>query len=89
MENVGYISQIYIVRRCQLCSAAKVKYGSSCMFVIMVAKKTLDISYIFAYDFYIFGLWFLSSSVFSLPNLSGRRLDVYHTSTHGVALMRI
>jgi len=56
MENVGYISQIYIVRRCQLCSAAKVKYGSSCMFVIMVAKKTLDISYIFAYDFYIFGL---------------------------------
>jgi len=26
---------------------------------------------------------------FSLPNLSGRRLDVYHTSTHGVALVRI
>jgi len=25
---------------------------------------------------------------FSLPNLSGRRLDVYHTSTHGVALVR-
>jgi len=24
-----------------------------------------------------------------LPNLSGRRLDVYHTSTHGVALVRI
>ena len=23
---------------------------------------------------------------FSSPNLSGRRLDVYHTSTHGVAL---
>jgi len=23
------------------------------------------------------------------PNLSGRRLDVYHTSTHGVALVRI
>jgi len=29
-------------------------------------------------------------SIFSpSPNLSGRRLDVYHTSTHGVALMRI
>ena len=26
---------------------------------------------------------------FSLPNLSGRRLDVYHTSTHGVALVQI
>jgi len=26
---------------------------------------------------------------FSSPNLSGRRLDVYHTSTHGVALVRI
>jgi len=37
---------------------------------------------------------FLSSSfffylLFSSPNLSGRRVDVYHTSTHGVALVRI
>jgi len=39
---------------------------------------------------YIFILWFLlSSSSFSSPNLSGRRLDVYHTSTHGVALVQI
>jgi len=39
---------------------------------------------------YIFALWFLSSSfLFSSPNLSGRRLDVYHTRTHGVALVRI
>ena len=30
-----------------------------------------------------------SSSFFSSPNLSRRRLDVYHTSTHGVALVRI
>jgi len=37
---------------------------------------------------YIFGLWFLSI-FFSSPNLSGSRLDVYHTSTHGVALVRI
>jgi len=29
------------------------------------------------------------SFFFSSPNLSGRRLDVYHTSTHGVALVRI
>jgi len=40
---------------------------------------------------YIFAMWFPSifylSSVylfiFSSPNLSGHRLDVYHTSTHG------
>ena len=35
------------------------------------------------------GFFFLSSSLFSSPNLSRRRLDVYHTSTHGVALVRI
>jgi len=36
-------------------------------------------------------LWFLlSSSLFiSSPNLSGRTLDGYHTSTHGVALVRL
>ena len=35
--------------------------------------------------------FFLSSSsfFFSSPNLSGCRLDVYHTSTHGVDLVRI
>ena len=26
---------------------------------------------------------------FPSPNLSGRKLDVYHTSTHGVALVQI
>ena len=29
------------------------------------------------------------SSFFTSPNLSGHRLDVYHTSIHGVALVRI
>jgi len=39
---------------------------------------------------YIFALWFLLlSSLFSSPNLSRRRLDVYRTLTHGVALVRI
>jgi len=39
---------------------------------------------------YIFVLFLLSFFlVFSLLNLSGRRLDVYHTSTHGVALVQI
>jgi len=42
---------------------------------------------------YIFALWFLffihSSFFFSTPNLSGRRLDVYHAPMEGVALVRI
>jgi len=42
---------------------------------------------------HIFIMWFLSVLYlllfFSSPNLSGRTLDVYHTSTHGVALVRI
>jgi len=42
-------------------------------------------------DHYIFALWFLSSFFFffSSPILAGQRLDVYHTSTHGVALVQI
>jgi len=40
----------------------------------------------------IFILWFFFLSsffFFSSPNLSSRRLDVDHTSTHGVALVYI
>ena len=42
-------------------------------------------------DHYILALWFLLllSSFFSSPNLSRHRLHIYHTSTHGVALVRI
>ena len=39
---------------------------------------------------YIFILFLLSSSssfFFSSPNLSSRRLDIYHTSAHGVVLV--
>jgi len=36
---------------------------------------------------YIFAPRFLLP--FSSPNLSGRRVDAYHTSTHGVALVQI
>jgi len=36
-------------------------------------------------DFYLSSYFFF----FSWPNLSGRWLDVYHTSTHGVALVHI
>jgi len=37
------------------------------------------------YIFVLFFSFFFSSS----PNLSGRRLDVYHTSTHDMVLVRI
>jgi len=50
--------------------------------LVMVALCNRADHYIFPCDFYL-------SSFFSSPNLSGRRLDVYHTSTHGVALVRI
>jgi len=33
--------------------------------------------------------WFFLLLFYSSPNLSGRRLGVYHTSTHDVALVRI
>jgi len=36
-------------------------------------------------SFFVSSIFFFYSS----PNRSGRRLDVYHTSTHGVALVRI
>ena len=37
-------------------------------------------------DFYLSSVFFF---FFSSPNLSGHRLDLYHTSTHGVSLVRI
>ena len=73
--------------------------------VIMVALCNRADHYIFMLWFvmvalcnretiYIFILFLLLSSsffflFFSSPNLSGRRLDVYHTLAHGVALVRI
>jgi len=65
-----------------------------------VVATVADLSYCWALvmvalwnraDHYSFALWFLLSSSFFLssPNLSRRRLDVCHTSTHGVALVQI
>jgi len=38
---------------------------------------------------FLFLSFFFLLSFFSSPNLSGQRLDVYHTLAHGVALVRI
>jgi len=64
---------------------ATVAHLSHCRVLVMVALWNRA-------DHYIFALWFLRLSSFfflSSPNLSRRRLDVCHTSTHGVSLVRI
>ena len=53
-----------------------------CSVVIMVALCNRE-------TIYIFMLFLSSFFLFSSPNLSSRRLDVYHTLAHGVALVRI
>jgi len=57
--------------------------------LIMVALWNRADHYIFA-PWFLLSFFFLSSYfLFSSPNLSGPRLDVCHTSTHGEALVRI
>ena len=68
-------------------SGARVRstLGKPSLALVMVALCNRETIYIF--------ILFLSSSsfffFFSSPNLSGRKLDVYHTLAHGVALVRI
>jgi len=56
---------------------------SSCPFVMVALCNRETIIFLACY-FYLLPIFFFSS-----PNLSGRKLDVYHTLTHGVALVRI
>ena len=72
------IPDIYFLRSCTLTNFISIPSPITIQFV-MVALWNM------AYH-YIFMLWFV---LFSSPNLSRRRLDVCHTSTHGVALVRI
>jgi len=53
--------------------------------LIMVALWNRADHYIFA--LLLVSFFFLLSLFLSLPDLSGRKLDVYHTSTHDVALV--
>ena len=57
--------------------------------LVMVALCNRADHYIFILFLLSFFFFLLSSCFFSSPNLSGRRLDVYHTTAHGVALVRI
>jgi len=47
------------------------------------------IPYVIGQAIYVFILSFVLLLSFSSPNLSRRRLDVYYTFTHGVALLEI
>jgi len=55
----------------------------TCIFIMVALRNRAD-HYIFILSFVILSSFFLSS-----PNLSCRRLDVCHSSTHGVPLVRI
>jgi len=62
---------------------------SCCGLFFLLLLLLLWSPYVIGQTIYIFMLWFVLLSFFSSPNLSCRRLDVCHTSTHGVALVRI
>jgi len=52
-----------------------------CLIMAVLRIADADIIFLSGFFFLLLG--------FSSPNLSRLRLDVYHTSTHGVALLRI
>jgi len=60
----------------------------ACNTLVMVALWNRADHYIFILSFVLSSSFFLSS-FFSSPNLTRRRLDVSHTSTHDVALVQI
>jgi len=61
---------------------------SSCRLFFLLSPYVIGQTIIFSSrSFFLPSYFYLL--FFSSPNLSGRRLDVYHTSTHGVALVRI
>ena len=78
--------------RAQVGSAVDVFVSYLCTYSYVQKKEThalFMVALCNRADHYIFILFLLlsSSSFFSLPNLSSRRLDVYHTSAHGVVLV--
>ena len=72
----------HVFQNCQLFGiSCDLAYPDSFLWSPYVIGQTI----IFSCCFFFFFLL----SFFSSPNLSGRRLDVYHTLAHGVALVRI
>jgi len=71
-------------RGCHLYSAGRPSRWASAHILVMAALCNRGAIIFLPCSFFL-----LSSIFFSSPNLSGHRSDVYHTSTHGVALVRI
>ena len=86
---------VYVVASTQVMMMSELDFSRCCQETFcMVHCRPLPLIMVALWnraDYYIFVLWFLLSFFFffSSPNLSRRRLDVCHTSTHGVALVRI
>jgi len=77
----SYLSVLLISQQCAYTYYWNLRHVASVLVMVALCNKA---------DHYIFALLFLSSIFFySSPNLSGHRLDVYHTLTHGVALVWI
>ena len=70
-------------------------YCVAILFNVVLTVVLMCSYFILLWSPYVIGQTIIFSSCdffllfFSSPNFSGRRLDVYHTSTHGVALVRI
>ena len=59
----------------------------NCTFIVLNAGRIIMVAQTIIFS--SCSLFLLLSFLFSSPNLIRRRVDVYHTSTHGVALVRI
>ena len=98
-KNVRSVLYNIVCNNCAQCSAHTYEQTNSSLdwvlyhwahftvlrFIFMVALCSRADHYIFM----LFLLLLLLLSFFSSPNLSGWRLDVYHTLAHGVALVTI
>ena len=68
---------------CNICTCTGKAKSARFFMVALCNRETIYIFILFL------SIFFLSFFFFSSPNFSGRRLDVYHTLAHGVALVRI
>ena len=75
----GWLGVVTGIRLIHVIAAGRAERDG--VFLAMAALRSRCGHYILPCGFFFF-------FIFS-PNLSGRRVDLYHTSTHGVALVRI
>jgi len=68
----------------------EVKQRRDLLFMVALCNRAdYYIFIVFLSSFFFLSFFFFFFFFFSSPNLSGRRLDVYHTLAHGVAFVRI